>query len=65
MYLIQKAASGSWIPLWSEGIKVSMNPPCTDETRVKLEVGDIVKVTRWKRYVFHSYSVRIVMFGKM
>lgn len=50
-YLIQKAASGSWIPLWSEGIKVSMNPPCTDETRVELKIGDIVKVTRWKRYV--------------
>lgn len=26
------------------------SPPCTDEPRIKLEVGDVVNVTRWKRY---------------
>lgn len=49
-YLIKKPATGSWIPLWSQGIKVAINPPCTDEARIQLEIGDIVKVTRWKRY---------------
>lgn len=43
--------SGSWIPLWSQGLIVCINPPCTDEPRIRLEPGDIVKVTRWKKYV--------------
>lgn len=48
-YIIQKAATGSWLPFWSQGIRVAFSPPCTDESRIKLDVGDIVKVTRWKK----------------
>lgn len=51
-YSIQKAATGSWIPFWSQGFVVAINTPCTDEPRIKLDMGDIVKVTRWKKYVF-------------
>ena len=48
-YAIQKRATGSWLPLWSQGFAVCISPPCTDEPRIRLDVGDIVKVTRWKK----------------
>lgn len=48
-YSIQTAATGSWIPFWSQGCKVALNTPCTDEPRIKLDVGDMVRVTRWKK----------------
>ncbi|XP_037045727.1 palmitoyltransferase ZDHHC6 [Bradysia coprophila] len=49
-YSIVKKVSGSWIPLWSQGFSVCLSPPCTDEPRIKLEPGDMVKVTRWKKH---------------
>ncbi|XP_024938248.1 palmitoyltransferase ZDHHC6 isoform X2 [Cephus cinctus] len=48
-YRVVAAASGSWIPL-SQGWRVVCSPPCTDESRIKLNIGDIVMVTRWRRY---------------
>lgn len=41
--------SGSWLPI-SYGIGVCLHPPCTDEPRIKLCVGDMVLVTRWRKY---------------
>lgn len=49
-YKIIKDISGSWIPLWSQGFKVTFNPPCTDEPRIKLQKNDIVHVTRWRKH---------------
>ena len=43
--------SGSWFPLWGQGFRVACHPPCTDEPRIPLSKEDIVKVTRWKKYV--------------
>ena len=48
-YKITKDYSGSWFPFFSMGFKVASRPPCTDEPRIPLKVGDTVKVTRWKR----------------
>lgn len=48
-YRVMQAVSGAWLPLWSQGWRVATHPPCTDETRVRLAVGDVVNVTRWKR----------------
>lgn len=48
-YRIIKAASGSKLPI-GHGFGVFYHPPCTDEPRIKLDVGDIVLVTRWRRY---------------
>lgn len=48
-YRIVVRASGSWIPV-SHGWRVLCRPPCTDEPRIKLDVGDMVVVTRWRRY---------------
>lgn len=42
--------TGSWLPLWSQGFKVCIHPPCTDEPRIKLEPDDLVNVTRWRKY---------------
>lgn len=38
------------MPLWSQGFKVCIHPPLTDEPRVALDVGDLVNVTRWRRH---------------
>ena len=38
------------MPLWSQGFKVCIRPPLTDEPRIALAVGDLVNVTRWRKY---------------
>lgn len=38
------------MPLWSQGFKVCIHPPLTDESRIALNVGDCVNVTRWRRH---------------
>ncbi|XP_032680406.1 palmitoyltransferase ZDHHC6 isoform X2 [Odontomachus brunneus] len=48
-YRIIKPASGSRFPI-THGFGVFFHPPCTDEPRIKLDVGDMVVITRWKRY---------------
>ena len=48
-YKIAKEYSGSWLPFWSMGCKIAVRPPCTDEPRIRLKVGDTVNVTRWKK----------------
>eukprot|EP00095_Tigriopus_kingsejongensis_P006239 maker-scaffold301_size216225-snap-gene-1.27 protein:Tk06239 transcript:maker-scaffold301_size216225-snap-gene-1.27-mRNA-1 annotation:"palmitoyltransferase zdhhc6" len=49
-YKIVKPFSGYWCPCWSMGLRVGCQPPCADEPRIPLEVGDILLVTRWKRH---------------
>jgi len=41
--------SGAILPL-SQGLSVCCRPPCTDEPRIKLDPGDKVSVTRWKKF---------------
>lgn len=38
------------MPLWSQGFKVCIHPPLTDEPRIALDVGDLVNVTRWRKH---------------
>lgn len=38
------------MPLWSQGCKVCVHPPLTDEARIALEIGDLVNVTRWRKH---------------
>ena len=33
-----------------QGVSVWCRPPCTDEPRIGLAVGDLVRVTRWKKH---------------
>ncbi|KAK1134912.1 hypothetical protein K0M31_007678 [Melipona bicolor] len=48
-YRVIEEAHGSYLPL-KHGWGVLCHPPCTDEQRIKLKVGDIVIVTRWRKY---------------
>lgn len=48
-YRIIKAASGAKFPI-GHGCGVFFHPLCTDEPRIKLDIDDIVIVTRWKKY---------------
>lgn len=50
LYEIVQPASGYWFPI-VYGLKVCGNFPCTDEPRLKLQIGDKVLVTRWRKYV--------------
>ena len=59
-YKIIHPYSGSWFPLWGQGFAVAYHPPCTDEPRISLSKDDIVKVTRWKRYLFFSNNRYLV-----
>ncbi|XP_063704465.1 palmitoyltransferase ZDHHC6 [Culicoides brevitarsis] len=49
-YEITKEATGSWCPIWSQGIKTVIFSPISDESRIKLDVGDKVRVTRWRKH---------------
>ncbi|KAJ4434327.1 hypothetical protein ANN_22884 [Periplaneta americana] len=48
-YAVVMNYSGSWVPV-SKGWRVLCHPPFTDEPRIALRKGDIVNVTRWRRY---------------
>jgi len=56
-YKIAKAYSGSWFPFWTMGFKVASRPPCTDEPRISLIVGDSVRVTRWKKHWLYGDKI--------
>jgi len=47
-YEIIEKYSGSWFPV-SKGFGTFYHPPCSDESRISLEKGDRVLVTRWKK----------------
>lgn len=49
-YRIISKVSGSWMPFWSQGFKVCVHPPLTDEPRIALNIGDFVNVTRWRKH---------------
>lgn len=42
----------------SQGFKVCIHPPLTDESRIPLEVGDLVNVTRWRRHWLFGEKVQ-------
>lgn len=48
--------SGSCFPL-GHGVRVCVHPPCTDEPRIKLDRGDRVVVTRWKKYWLYGDKI--------
>ncbi|XP_004523184.1 palmitoyltransferase ZDHHC6 [Ceratitis capitata] len=43
-------ATGRYLPLFSQGLRVCLSPPCTDEARIRLEPGDVIKVTRFREH---------------
>lgn len=49
IYKVTSPVSGSWLPIM-QGLKVCLQPPCSDEPRLKLAVNDIVYVTRWRKH---------------
>uniref|UniRef100_A0A1I8Q4F4 Palmitoyltransferase n=1 Tax=Stomoxys calcitrans TaxID=35570 RepID=A0A1I8Q4F4_STOCA len=49
-YKCIRKATGSYLPLFSQGFRVCLSPPCTDEPRLRLEVDDVIKVTRFRKH---------------
>ncbi|XP_053678454.1 palmitoyltransferase ZDHHC6 [Anopheles nili] len=58
-YKINRPSTGSWIPLFSQGFKVCCSPPLTDEPRIKLAVGDVVRVTRWRKHWLFGEKIQL------
>lgn len=63
MYNIIKPASGYWFPV-SQGIRVCLGFPCSDEPRIKLEPGDVVSVTRWRKHWLFGEKVQSLPSGE-
>ncbi|XP_068153279.1 palmitoyltransferase ZDHHC6 [Drosophila tropicalis] len=42
--------TGRWLPIWSQGWRVCVAAPCTDEPRIRLQPDDIIKVTRFRKH---------------
>jgi len=49
LYTVVRSFSGWWLPI-VHGWKVFCSPPCLDEARLKLDVNDNVRVTRWRKH---------------
>ncbi|XP_067617345.1 palmitoyltransferase ZDHHC6 isoform X2 [Eurosta solidaginis] len=45
-----RPATGHYLPIFSQGFRVCLSPPCTDEARIRLEPGDIIRVTRLRQH---------------
>ncbi|XP_064618042.1 palmitoyltransferase ZDHHC6-like [Liolophura sinensis] len=55
-YTVMKKYSGSLCPI-TKGCRVICNIPCTDEPRIKVDKGDEVLVTRWKKHWLYGDKV--------
>lgn len=42
--------TGRWLPLFSQGWRVCVAAPCSDEPRIRLRPDDVVKVTRFRNH---------------
>ena len=56
-FRITKPYSGSIFPI-SMGCKVLCDVPITDETRMKVAVGDVIDVSRGKKHWFYGQKVQ-------
>lgn len=50
VYKCISPVTGRWLPIFSQGWRVCVNAPCTDEPRIRLRPEDIIKVTRFRRH---------------
>lgn len=60
-YYVVKAYSGRWFTCF-HGFCVFIRPPFTDEPRIPLSVGDVVRVTRWRQSVKFYILVNLCEF---
>ncbi|CAH1176374.1 unnamed protein product [Phaedon cochleariae] len=63
VYSIIRQASGAWFPI-THGIRVCLSYPFTDEPRIKLNIGDTVMVTRWRRHWLFGEKVQNDLSGE-
>ncbi|XP_026322432.1 palmitoyltransferase ZDHHC6 [Hyposmocoma kahamanoa] len=49
LYTATKEYSGRWVPLWTRP-RAALAAPCTDEARLPLQPGDVIRATRQKKH---------------
>ncbi|KAK2720246.1 palmitoyltransferase ZDHHC6-like [Artemia franciscana] len=52
-YEVIRSYSGSWFPV-SHGLRAVFCQPCTEEPRIYINLGEIITVTRWKKYWYYG-----------
>jgi len=57
-YQIILKYNGACFPI-SQGLSVCCHPPCTDEPRIPLSTGAIVRVTRWKKHWLYGEKIQV------
>ncbi|XP_033111663.1 palmitoyltransferase ZDHHC6-like [Anneissia japonica] len=55
-YIVTEDYSGSWLPI-TKGCCTCIRVPLTDEPRIKINVDDIILVTRWKKYWMYGERI--------
>ncbi|XP_071748011.1 palmitoyltransferase ZDHHC6 isoform X3 [Lepeophtheirus salmonis] len=58
-YIVTRSYSGYMCPLISQGLKVALHPPLTGEPRIVSNKGDVVKVSRWKKYWLYGDKIML------
>ncbi|XP_017053054.1 palmitoyltransferase ZDHHC6 [Drosophila ficusphila] len=58
LYKCIRPATGHWVPIFSQGLWISLKIPCTDDPRIILDTDDLIQVTRISDYWL--YGERII-----
>ncbi|XP_017076918.2 palmitoyltransferase ZDHHC6 [Drosophila eugracilis] len=45
-----RPVTGRWLPIFSQGWRVCVSAPCSDEPRIRLRPDDIIRVTRFRNH---------------
>ncbi|KAH8366169.1 hypothetical protein KR093_009915, partial [Drosophila rubida] len=58
IYRCIRRATGHWLPIFSQGIKVTACVPCADDARIRVELNDLIRVTRTRDHWLFGELVR-------
>ncbi|XP_022094898.1 palmitoyltransferase ZDHHC6-like [Acanthaster planci] len=56
-YIATEDYEGSWFPI-SKGCRTCICIPLTDESRIEIDEGDIIMVSRWKKYWLYGEVIQ-------
>ena len=57
-YIATQDYSGHWFPIFSQGFRVCISFPLSDEPRISVTTGDYILVTRWKNHWLYGEKLK-------